>query len=100
MRKIPSRLYKKQSFELADYLINNYCCIPDRIFYLNSSVCLELLLNNLIIYEVYNSFLYKEDNEKQYQEFIEKVKKKMTNKGHGVDKLLDLDVLLKKELFI
>jgi len=100
MRIIPSRLYIKQSLELVDYLIGSYCCIPDRIFYLNSSICLELLLKNLIVYGVYKDFLEKDNNEKVYQKFIKKVKEKMKNKGHNLDELLNLDPKLKKFLSI
>jgi hypothetical protein len=100
MRKIPSGLYKKQSLELVDYLVNNYCCIPDRIFYLNSSICLELLLKNLIIYKVYQEFLEKDNDEKAYQEFIAMVKEKMKIKGHNLDELLNIDPELRKFLSI
>lgn len=93
-------LYKNQSFDLVNYLIDNYSFIPDKIFYLNSSICLELLLKNLIIYEVYNIFLEKENNEQIYQEFLVNVKQKMKDKGHEIDELLNIDKALIKKLSI
>jgi len=100
MRKIPSKLYKAQSFELADYLVDNYYCIPDRIFYLNSSICLELLLKNLIIYNIYNDFLDKENNQEVYKEFITMVKKELVKRKHKIDDLLNLDKKLTQTLSI
>ena len=100
MRKIPLRLYKTQSLELVDYLIDNYYHIPSRIFYLNSSICLELLLKNLIVYKEYKHFLEKDNNIEVYRGFMTKIKEKMKNKGHNLDKLLNLDLKLKEFLSI
>lgn len=128
MNRIPCIYYLNSSLEMADFCINYDHSLSHKIFYLNTCICIELLLKNLVVYKVYKENINKNiedllsettdlnkniidgfaegstkiEKEKQveikYQLFLRLVKKELKNNGHNLHKLLNFDNDLKTEI--
>ncbi len=97
---ITAEYYKERSFKLANFLVDEFNDIPDMVYFLNLSMAIELLLKNLIIFQVFNVYKNKDKNETNYQLFLIEVRKEMRRASHCLNDLLSFDEDLKSELSI